>query len=124
MASKGCIFQPQELTWEDVDGGLGETIVEQIDEFVADDQKFDDPERYYESYCDFVEEWNGFTTYCDYKKLYVAMSLIRCEYETSWTADKLKNSLLKSMTKAELLSFMCRAACFYAWYAELVIHTV
>ena len=123
MASKGCIFQPQELTWEDVDGGLGETIVEQIDEFVVDDQKFDDPERYYESYCDFVEEWNGFTTYCDYKKLYVVMSLIRCEYETSWTADKLKNSLLKSMTKAELLSFMCRVACFYAWYAELVIHT-
>ena len=126
MASKGCIFQPQRLTWEDIDGGQGEDIAMNIDDFTANEPTFDDPERYYEGYLDFVEAWEDFTRRFDdndYKKLYAVLSLLKGEYAVSIVYDKLMDSLLKSMTKAELLRFIVRVSTLYAWYAELVIHT-
>lgn len=126
MGSKGCIFQPQELTWEDIDGGQGEDIAMNIDDFTANEPTFDDRERYNEGYLDFVEAWEDFTRRFDdndYKKLYAALSLLKGEYAVSIVYDKLMDSLLKSMTKAELLRFIVRVSTLYAWYAELVIHT-
>ena len=121
-----CIFQPQELTWEDIDGGLGEDIAMSIDDFTAEEPTFDDPERYHESYYDFVEEWEEFTGRYDsreYKKLYAALSLINGKYAISTAHDKLMNALMKSMTKKEMLEYITRVAGLYAWYAELVIHS-
>ena len=36
-----CIFQPQELTWEDIDGGCGEELAMMIDDFTAELPIFD-----------------------------------------------------------------------------------
>lgn len=42
----GCIFKPEPLSWEDIDGGRGELITEEIEAFISDYCYQDEPADY------------------------------------------------------------------------------
>ena len=121
----GCIFKPQPLTWDDIDGGLGETIYDRIFNFICYEPDFTDDvlNEYQTEYYDFVEYFDKFRSRYDSneQKICAALSLTANGALTSCAKDDIKKALLKSAKKEELLDLLGEVTSLYVWYNELSV---
>ena len=124
----GCIFKPEQLSWEDIDGGRGELIIEEIEAFVSDYCYQDEPADYGDDgelaneLVFFSEAWeklNGWDSYgkiADTFQTAAVLSLIDGAFHDSMAADRISEKLTKSATKPDLVKIITHVASLYCWY--------
>lgn len=127
----GCIFKPEQLSREDIDGGRGELIVEEIEAFVSDYCYQDEPADYGDDgelaneLVFFSEAWeklNGWDSYgkiADTFQTAAVLSLIDGAFHDSMAADRISEKLTKSATKPDLVKIITHVASLYCWYISL-----
>jgi hypothetical protein len=121
------IFRPQKLDWDDVEGGLGESAAEAIDNFIGEHcyepKQYDSDEDLPNDLAAFAERWERVytnrDTMSDKKQTVAVLSLINGAFYNSWAADRIRESLLKSATKPQLLEIITHVACAYCEYVSL-----
>lgn len=109
----GCIFRPEALSWEDIDGGRGEMTMEAIRNFISEycypDEYADygDDEELPNELVFFAEMWERLDGY------YTPIS------DSFQTAAVLSLKLTKSATKPDLVRIITHVASAYCWYVSL-----
>lgn len=127
----GCIFKPEPLTWEDIDGGRGEMRLEEIREFISEycyaeePANYDDDEELANELVYFSEAWEKLDGYSSWGQIAdsfqtaAVLSLIDGAFSDSMAADRIKERLGKSATKPDLVKIITHVASAYCWYADL-----
>ena len=127
----GAIFKPEPLTWEDINGGCGEALLETIRTFIEDVCYTDEPADYpYDEQLTndlifFAEEWerlDGWESYgkkSDAFKTAAVLSLIGGAFFDSMAGDRIAEKLTKAATKPNLVEIMTRVASAYCLYIAL-----
>lgn len=126
------IFKPTALTWEDIEGGLGEAVEEEICNFVyeychTDDEgnlrNWDGDEELQTDLAFFAEEWQKIDGNRDEIATPVqtaaVLSLINGAFFGSWVRDKIVEALIKSATKPRLMEIVTHVASAYCQYVAL-----
>lgn len=126
------IFKPTALTWEDIEGGLGEVVEEEICNFVyeycyEDDEgnlrNWDGDEELQADLAFFAEEWQKIDGNRDEIATPVqtaaVLSLINGAFFGSWVRDKIVEALVKSATKPRLVEIVTHVASAYCQYVAL-----
>lgn len=124
-----CIFKPEPLTWEDIDGGHGELRQDEIREFISEycypDEPADygDDEELANELVFFAEAWERldgyYTSISDSYQTAAVLSLIDGAFSDSMAADRIAEKLTKSATKPELVKIITHVASTYCWYVSL-----
>lgn len=119
-----AFFKPQRLEWEDIDGGLGEQLIDEIWNFANDygygEHSFDSDDSLNNDLADFSEAWSVLMNYTtDEKQVMAALSLICGAFYTSISRDTILDALLKSDTKKNLVDVAFKVAAIYCRYIEL-----
>lgn len=109
----GCIFRPEALSWEDIDGGRGEMTMEAIRNFISEycypDEYADygDDEELPNELVFFAEMWERldgyYTPISDSFQTAAVLSLIDGAFFDSMAADRIAEKLTKSATKPDLV---------------------
>lgn len=125
----GCIFKPEALSWEDIDGGRGELTFEAIRNFISEycypDERtdFGDDEELPNELVFFAEMWEKLDGYCtpisDSFQTAAVLSLIDGAFFDSMAADRIAERLTKSATKPDLVRIITHVASAYCWYVSL-----
>lgn len=125
----GCIFKPEPLSWEDIDGGRGELRQDEIREFISEycypDEPADygDDEELVNELVFFAEAWERldgyYTSISDSYQTAAVLSLIDGAFHDSMAADRITEKLTKSATKPELVKIITHVASVYCWYVSL-----
>lgn len=102
----GCIFRPEALSWEDIDGGRGEMTLEAIRNFISEycypDERADygDDEELPNELVFFAEMWEKldgyYTPISDSFQTAAVLSLIDGAFFDSMAADRIAEKLTKS----------------------------
>lgn len=127
-----AFFKPTPLTWEDVEGGLGEVIQEAINDFIweycqpEEPIKWTDNDELANDLVFFAEAWeqidgNGWSSreVSDPRQTAAALSLICGAFYVSHSRDKIVSALVKSATKAELVEILTHVSSAYCQYVAL-----
>ncbi len=126
-----AIFKPEPLTWEDIDGGLGEAELEMIRTFINDFCYPDEPVNYPDDeqlpndLVFFAEEWerlDGWPSYgrkSDAFKTTAVLSLIGGTFYDSMVRDRIVGKLTRAATKPDLVEIMTHVASAYCLYIAL-----
>lgn len=127
----GIIFKPEPLTWEDIDGGRGEMVQEEIEEFISEYCYPDEPASYENDeelaneLVFFAEAWEklGGNPYnsgiADNYQTEAVLSLIDGAFYNSMARDKIAEKLTRSATKPDLVKIVTHVASVYCWYVSL-----
>ena len=126
----GVIFQPEPLSWEDIDGGQGERLLEEIRGFISDSCYPEEPARYYDEdllneLVFFAEKWERLDGYPAYRKKADAfktsavLSLINGAFYDNMARDRIAKKLSRSTTKPDLVEIMTQVTSAYCWYIAL-----
>lgn len=125
----GCIFRPEALSREDIDGGRGEMTLEAIRNFISEycypDERadFGDDEELPNELVFFAEMWEKLDGYCtpisDSFQTAAVLSLIDGAFFDSMAADRIAERLTKSATKPDLVRIITHVASAYCWYVSL-----
>lgn len=125
----GCIFRPEALSWEDIDGGRGEMTMEAIRNFISEycypDEYADygDDEELPNELVFFAEMWERldgyYTPISDSFQTAAVLSLIDGAFFDSMAADRIAEKLTKSATKPDLVRIITHVASAYCWYVSL-----
>lgn len=127
----GCIFKPEPLTWEDIDGGRGELAQDEIRDFVNEYCYADEPVDYGDDgdlaneLVFFAEAWEKLDGYsysggvADAFQTAAVLSLIDGAFYTGMAADKIAEKLTRSATKPDLVKIVTHVASVYCWYVSL-----
>lgn len=125
----GCIFKPEALSWEDIDGGRGELTLEAIRNFISEycypDERtdFGDDEELPNELVFFAEMWEKLDGYCtpisDSFQTAAVLSLIDGAFFDSMAADRIAERLTKSATKPDLVRIITHVTSAYCWYVSL-----
>lgn len=125
----GCIFKPEPLTWEDIDGGRGELRQDEIREFISEccypDEPADygDDEELANELVFFAEAWERldgyYTSISDSYQTAAVLSLIDGAFSDSMAADRIAEKLTRSATKPDLVKIVTHVASVYCWYVSL-----
>lgn len=133
----GAIFKPEPLTVEDIGGGRGGTIIEEIRAFIEERCYTDEPVAYYgdddlqSELVLFAESWEKLEVYpesdfygftgkkSDAFKTMAVLSLINGAFFGEWEREKIAEKLGKSSTKPDLIETMTHVASAYCWYIAL-----
>ena len=126
------IFKPTALSWEDIEGGLGEAIEEEIGNFMweycySDDEgnprSWDSDEELQTDLAFFAEAWQKIDgnrdEIADPIQTAAVLSLINGAFYGSWVQDKIAESLVKSATKPRLVEIVTHVASAYCQYVAL-----
>ena len=126
-----AIFKPEPLTWEDIDGGLGEAELEMIRTFINDFCYPDEPVNYPDDeqlpndLVFFAEEWERLDCWPSYGrksdafKTTAVLSLIGGTFYDSMVRDRIIDKLTKAATKPDLVEIMTHVASAYCLYIAL-----
>lgn len=117
------IFKPTALSWEDIEGGLGEVIEEEICNFMweyccSDDEgnprSWDSDEELPADLAFFAEAWEKIDGNRDEiatpEQTAAVLSLIDGSFYGSWARDKIVEALVKSATKPRLVEIVTHVA--------------
>ena len=127
----GAIFKPEPLSWEDINGGCGEALLETIRAFIEEFCYIDEPvnfpydEQLTNDLIFFAEEWerlDGWESYgkkSDAFKTAAVLSLIDGAFFDSMARDRIAEKLAKAATKPDLVEIMTRVASAYCLYIAL-----
>lgn len=127
----GCIFKPEPLSWEDIDGGRGELRQDEIRDFISEycyanePIDCDDDGELANELVFFAEAWekvDGLSPYgeiADTFQTAAVLSLIDGAFYDSMTADRIKEKLSRSATKPDLVKIITHVASIYCWYVSL-----
>ena len=129
----GCIFKPEELTWEDIEGGRGDLTREAIKDFINEYCYPDEPVNYENDeglaseLVLFAEAWEKIDGYplsrssqiADAYQTAAVLSLIDGAFYNSMAADSITEKLTKSATKLDLVEIMTHVASAFCWYISL-----
>ena len=137
----GCIFRPEALSWEDIDGGRGELTLEAIRNFISEycypderadfseycypDERadFGDDEELPNELVFFAEMWEKLDGYCtpisDSFQTAAVLSLFDGAFFDSMAADRIAERLTKSAPKPDLVRIITHVASAYCWYVSL-----
>lgn len=127
----GCIFKPEPLSWEDIDGGRGDLTVEAIREFIAEHCSPDEPVDYgddgelanelvfFEEAWEKIDGWTAYGKIADTFQTTAVLSLIDGAFYDSMAAERIAGKLEKSATKPELVKIITHVASLYCWYISL-----
>lgn len=125
----GCIFRPEALSWEDIDGGRAEMTMEAIRNFISEycypDEYADygDDEELPNELVFFAEMWERldgyYTPISDSFQTAAVLSLIDGAFFDSMAADRIAEKLTKSATKPDLVRIITHVASAYCWYVSL-----
>lgn len=127
----GAIFKPEPLSWEDIDGGCGEALLETIRAFIEEFCYTDEPmnfpydEQLTNDLIFFAEEWerlDGWSSYgkkSDAFKTAAVLSLIDGAFFDSMARDRIADKLARAATKPDLVEIMTRVASAYCLYIAL-----
>lgn len=126
------IFKPTALSWEDIEGGLGEVIEEEIGNFMweycySDDEgnprSWDSDEELQTDLAFFAEAWQKIDGNRDEiatpEQTAAVLSLIDGSFCGSWARDKIVEALVKSATKPRLVEIVTHVASAYCQYVAL-----
>lgn len=122
-----AIFKPQKLSWEDVDGGFGEQIMEQIEEFIIshcyEPEEYEDDENLINELVFFAENWDNLIKKWEHDdgriKICIVISIIYGLFDSSWVRDKLMENLEKSMTKRQIIELYSSVSGLMFQYFQL-----
>ena len=126
-----AIFKPEPLTWEDVDGGLGEVELEAIRAFVNDfcypdeTANYPDDEQLPNDLVFFAEKWELLDCWPSYRrksdafKIMAVLSLICGTFYDSMVRDRIIDKLTRAATKPDLVEIMTHVASVYCLYITL-----
>ena len=126
-----AIFKPEPLTWEDVDGGLGEVELEAIRAFVNDfcypdeTANYPDDEQLPNDLVFFAEKWELLDCWPSYGrksdafKTTAVLSLIGGTFYDSMVRDRIVGKLTRAATKPDLVEIMTHVASAYCLYIAL-----
>ena len=121
-----AIFKPQKLDWDDIDGGLGEQVADEINNFIGEHcyepRQYDSDENLPNELAEFAERWDHLEHYdriADTIQVSGVLSLINGAFYSGWAFEKIMEALLKSATKPELLKIVVHVACAYCEYVSL-----
>lgn len=128
----GTFFKPTPLTWEDVEGGLGEATQEGINDFVweycqnEEFIKWANDEELGNDLTFFTEAWErvagngwGSREIATPQQTVAVLSLICGAFYTSFSREEITSALVKSATKAELVEILTHVASAYCQYISL-----
>lgn len=127
----GCIFKPEQLSWEDIDGGRGELTLGEIEEFVNNHcypdgtEDYGDDEELANELVFFAEAWEKLTGWDSWGKIAdsfqtaAVLSLIDGAFHDSMAAERIREKLAKSATKPDLVKITTHVASLYCWYVSL-----
>lgn len=121
-----AIFKPQELTWEDIEGGFGERQREEIDAFVSEycyeppqsdsDEELANDLSFFEGTWDQLSSRQNIADCCQTAGV---LSLIKSAFYQSDSRDTIKDALCKSATKLDLIEILVSVGCAYCQYTDL-----
>lgn len=126
-----AIFKPEPLTWEDIDGGLGEAELETIRTFINDfcypDEtvNYPDDEQSPNDLVFFAEKWGlldcweSYGKKSDAFKTAAVLSLIDEAFYDSMVRDRIVGKLTRAATKPDLVEIMTHVASAYCLYIAL-----
>lgn len=119
-----AFFKPQRLEWEDIEGGVGEQLFDEIYEFANEygysEHSFDKDEDLNNDLTYFVEDWSRLlNNMYDAKQVMAALSLIRGAFYNSCARDKILDALLKSGTKRDVVVAAFDVSAMYCRYIDL-----
>ena len=126
-----AIFKPEPLTWEDIDGGLGEVELQTIGPFVNDfcypDEtvNYPDDEQLPNDLVFFAEEWERLVGWESYRrksdafKTTAVLSLIDGAFYDSTVRDRIVGKLTRAATKPDLVEIITHVASAYCLYIAL-----
>lgn len=127
----GCIFKPERLTWEDIEGGRGELTLEAIEAFVndycynreladySDDEELSNELIFFSEAWEKVNGWDSWGQIADTFQTTAVLSLIDGAFSDSMAADRIREKLVKSATKPDLVRIITHVASLYCWYISL-----
>jgi len=123
----GCIFKPESLSWEDINGGLGNSIMNEIGEFISyycyqdESLNYGDDEELPNELVSFEEKWNQLDggEIADSIQTAAVLSLINGAFYDSMATDRIAKKLEKSATKPDLVRIITHVASLYCWYVSL-----
>lgn len=125
----GAIFKPQELSWEDIEGGVGESMQEAVREFISEyaygDYSCDSDETLIGDIAYLSEEWeklDGYGIYDGIASAYqtaAVLSLIQGAFGGSWVRERIMEKFSNSATKPRLVEIMTHVASAYCQYIAL-----
>lgn len=127
----GAIFKPEPLSWEDIDGGHGELVLEEVRAFVENVCYPDEPVNYPDDeelpndLVFFAEEWerlDGWPSYgkkSDAFKTAAVLSLIDGAFYHSMARERIAEKLARAATKPDLVEIMTRVSSAYCLYIAL-----
>ncbi len=123
------IFKPTPLSWEDIEGGVGEDLREEISKFVWENcypdepKRWDDDEELQTDLVFFAETWEKVDGSRDEiatpEQTAAILSLIAGAFHGSWVRDKIVEALTKSATKPQLIEIVAHVASAYCQYVDL-----
>jgi len=126
------IFTPVPISWEDIEGGLGEGIKQEIANFIyeycyADDEGapryWDSDEELPTDLAFFEEAWDKIDGNRDEianpVQTSAVLSLIKGAFFHSTARDKIAEALMKSATKPQLIEIITHVANAYCQYIAL-----
>lgn len=127
----GAIFKPTPLVWEDLAGGMGAKIIEEIDDFICEYCYSDEPVQWANdedlatALTFFAEAWervNGqgwSNEVSDPRQTAAVLSIINGAFYTSMAGDEIKEKLTKSATKPQLADIFAHVSSAYCQYVSL-----
>lgn len=126
------IFKPTALSWEDIEGGLGEAVEEEVDNFIykycyTDDEgnlrNWGGDEELQTDLAFFEEAWEKIDGNRDEiatpEQTAAILSLINGAFFGSLARDKIVEALVKSATKPRLVEIVTHVASAYCQYVAL-----
>lgn len=125
-----AVFKPTPLSWEDVEGGEGQDVLYEIDQFVGEycfpetPLQFRD-EELVNDLAFFGEAWQGLrfdtgrSAVADQKQMVALLALIHGAFYSSYAADELKGKLANSATKMQLVEMLTHVSSLFCQYISL-----
>lgn len=126
------IFKPTALSWEDIEGGLGEAVEEEVYNFIykycyTDDEgnlrNWGGGEELQTDLAFFEEAWEKIDgnrgEIATPEQTAAILSLINGAFLGSWARDKIVEALVKSATKPRLVEIVTHVASAYCQYVAL-----
>lgn len=119
-----AFFKPQRLEWEDIEGGVGERLYDEIYAFASeygyDEHSFDSDEDLSGDLAVFADDLcRLLNNMYDATQVTAALSLIQGAFYNSCARDKILDALLKSGTKKDIVNVAFDVAALYCKYIEL-----
>lgn len=120
-----AFFKPKRLEWEDIEGGLGELVFDEIYEFASEygcnEHTFDSDEDLSNDLAYFAEDWSKLLTNSmhDAKQIMAVLSLIHGAFYNSYAKSEILDALLRSGTKKDVVVVAFDVSAMYCRYIEL-----